>query len=247
MEGPAPNPASNGVYFPEQPTSITLGVTQDTIEVIIARKVASSALTVRLSHSDAYNGFFSAPSSVTFAAGETLKTIKITVGEVEFIKSYLFSLSVDDPDQIDNPYAVGAALPTLSLSVIKEDFVPYAEGTFTSEFFEDEWPMTLEYSEATNQYRLSDLWVEGYDVLFTWDGSDKVSVKGGVFKPASTSYFPAVATGYVDPTYGMVWAIFNGENTYDADSKTFTFPITWRVTAGSFGVYSEYFSIDNLY
>ncbi len=244
---PTPNPTSNKVYFPQQATKVTLGVTEDTVEVLIARKVATEALTVKLNVSETYEGVFKAPSSVTFAAGDTLESIFVKVGEVEFIKNYTFSLTIADQSQIENPYIQGASLPTITCNVIREDFKPYANGTFSSEFFGNAEPATkdavLEYSGATNQYRISDCWVEGYDVLFTWDGGASVTVKGGVFKPGSTAYTPAVQTGWVEGDYGMVWAIFNGNNTYDEATKTFTFPITWRVTEGSFGVYTEQYTI----
>lgn len=247
---PTPNPTSNKVYFPTQTTKVTLGITDDTVEVLIARKVATQALTVKLNVSETYEGLFTAPSSVTFAAGDTVKSIFVKVGEVEFIKNYAFSISIADQNQIENPYIVGTSLPTISFNVIREDFKPYAEGTFASEFFGDAEPATwdaiLEYSEATEQYRLSDCWYEGYDVLFTWDGGASVTVKGAVFKPGSTAYTPAVQSGYVHSSHGMVWAIFDGANSYDEATKTFTFPITWRVTAGSFGVYTEQYTINQL-
>jgi len=52
-------------------------------------------------------------------------------------------------------------------------------------------------------------------------------------------------TGYVHPSYGMVSAYF-GTCTYNTSTKKFTFPITWRVSAGSFGLYPDYYQIQTL-
>lgn len=243
---PTPNPTSNKVYFPTQTTKVTLGMTQDTVEVLIARKVATQALTVKLNVSETYEGLFTAPSSVTFAAGDTIESIFVKVGEVEFIKNYTFSLSIADQNQLDNPYNLGAKLPTIIFSVIKEDFVPYAEGQYTSVFFGDSWESAIEYSAATQQYRISDCWMPDYDVLFKWDGptDSTVVVVGSTFKGGSTSYLPAVATGYIHRTYGMIWAVFNGANVYNATNQTFTFPILFVDKDGPWDRYPDEFKID---
>ncbi|MDR3188388.1 MAG: hypothetical protein LBT94_04280, partial [Prevotellaceae bacterium] len=126
--------------------------------------------------------------------------------------------------------------------IVKEDFAPYAEGTYTSEFFEDTWPVTLEYSPATEQYRISDCWVSGYDVLFKWEGTE-VTIQG---TPNSTGAYIYLPTGYVYGDYGMISAYYSqGDiNYYNKETKTFTFPITWQVAAGSFGAYLDTFTIE---
>ena len=82
-----------------------------------------------------------------------------------------------------------------------------------------------------------------YDVTFKWAGDTIVTVLGGVFKPGTVAYTPALQTGYISAKYGMYWAVFNGVNVYNVTTKTFTFPITWMVTAGSFGVKTDKYQI----
>jgi uncharacterized protein (TIGR02145 family) len=122
-----------------------------------------------------------------------------------------------------------------------EDWKDYAIGTFNSVFFSESWSRTLQYSALNQQYRFKDLYTVGYNLLFEWDGGSAVNVLGTSFK----GYSPAVETGYIDSSYGMVWGIFNGDNTYDSSSSTFSFPITWRVTAGSYGKYTDTFTINS--
>jgi hypothetical protein len=239
------NPSSNKVYFPKQESKLIVPINAETIEVQVARKVVKEALTVGLKYSNTYTDFFKGPETVTFAAGDSVETIQIALGAVELMKEYHFSISVADVNQTD-PYTVSDVYPVIAMNVLKEDFAPYAEGKYTSVFFGDVWDQILEYSPATKLYRLPGLWVAGYDVKFSWDGTSAVTVNGGTFKPASTAYKPAVQTGYLHPSYGMVWAIFNGANSYDSATKTFSFTITWRVTAGSFKPTVEKYQITKL-
>lgn len=239
------NPSSNKVYFPKQESKVIVPINAETIDVQIARKVVKDALTIDLKYSNTYADFFKGPETVTFAAGDSLASIKITLGSIELMKEYLFSISIADVNQTD-PYTVSDVYPVIAMNVLKEDFAPYAEGTYTSAFFEASWDQILEYSPATKLYRFSDVWEVGYGFKFSWDGTADVKVSGGTFKPGTTAYKPAVKTGYVDSRYGMVWAVFNGTNAFDATTKTFTFPIAWRVTAGGFGVYADSYTITKL-
>ncbi len=246
---PVTSPTSNKVYFAKQNTKLTLSITTDSFAVVIARKVFAEALTVDLKYSVTNSGLFTGPKSVTFPAGDSTLTFLIRVGDVELVKQYSIQIFVSNDNQID-AYSITDVYPTVSFSVLKEDFIPYAEGTYTSAFFGSNWPLVLEHSVATATYRLKDCWVPGdattkpgYNVTFKWTGDTIVTVVGGVFKPAATTYKPSLQTGYVDADYGMVWACFVGVNTYKVSTKTFTFPITWRVTAGSFGKYTDTYTM----
>lgn len=128
-----------------------------------------------------------------------------------------------------------------------KDWRNFASGTFVSSFFEESSTKVLQHSKPLNRYRLIDLYATGYNMEFEWDGGSKVTVLGSIYKPGVTSYKPAVETGYIDSTYGMIWAIFNGANTYDDATKVFTFPITWRVTAGNFGTYTDTYTITQFF
>lgn len=248
---PETSPTSNKVYFANQNSKLTLSIDADSFGVIIARKIYANALTVDLEYSATNSGLFTGPKKVTFPAGDSTLTFYIKVGDVELVKQYLISISVSNADQID-AYSMTNEFPSISLNVLKEDFMPYAQGTYTSAFFGSNWPLVLEHSEATSTYRFSDCWLladatltilPGNDVTFQWAGDTIVTVLGGSYKPKTTVYKPAIFTGYDDADYGYVWAIFNGVNVYNVSTKTFTFPITWRVSLGSFGKMSDKFVI----
>jgi hypothetical protein len=242
---PETNPNSNHVYFPEQISEqLIVGLEDTSTPIVIAREVSDNALTVTLTISG--NEAFSIPQTVSFNAGDSDTTFTLSIGEIELMKNYLVILKIDENQT--NPYDSlynTAKFSTLSLNVLKEDFEPYAEGTYDSEFFEESWPATLEYSPATGLYRFSDCWMPNYDVLFKWEGTE-VAVQGTVNSSGTFIYLP---TGYVDPTYGMTSAYYSQEdiNYYDEATKTFTFPITWVVSAGSFGAYNDTYTIETEY
>ena len=128
-----------------------------------------------------------------------------------------------------------------------KDWRNFASGTYVSKFFSESWSKVLQYSKPLNRYRFNDLYATGFDAEFVWNGGSTITVLGSIFKSNATTYKPAVETGYIDSAYGMVWAIFNGANTYDDATKVFTFPITWRVTAGSFGVLTDTYTITQFF
>ncbi|NCB67729.1 MAG: hypothetical protein EOM47_02655 [Bacteroidia bacterium] len=249
---PDVNPESNKVFFPNQPTKqVVVAIDQKTVTIPIERGVFDKELTVNLK----FSGYktISIPSSVKFDAGDKDTVVTITVGEIELMKNYLVTIEVDQAHT--NPYDTlynKTNFSILSLNLLREDFAPYAIGTYASEFFEDSREATLEYSPATKLYRFTDCWMPGYSVLFSWntdatdaDNKNKVEIKGTLNADKSFVYIP---TGYVHSTYGMVNAWYSRANLkyYNEETKTFTFPITWRVSAGSFGAYDDTYKIETV-
>lgn len=251
---PVTNPSSTNVYFAKDNISNpVLGIEQTSFDVQISREKTDKEQTVTLFADNAYDDIFNVPSSVTFAVGESNKNVTIKVTDkMELMKSYHLAIYVDG-EQVslykEQSVVVGdkrvALYPRIELNVIKEDFAPYAKGTYSNLFFAagDDYESsekTLEYSPSTKVYRLKNCWVQGYDVKFKWDGGAVVTMLG-----TTSGAYVYVQTGSVHSTYGMISAYFKG-CTYNDASKKFTFPITWRVSAGSFGTYADYFTITQI-
>lgn len=227
---PLANPNSSNVYFLESNnSSVIIPIDASEVEVFIARKKADAAQDVKLLLEDSYEGsLFTIPSSVSFGAGEDTVSFKISIGNVELMRDYHIAISVDFEQT--NPYDNQSLYSRIEMNIKKEDFAPYAEGTYTCDFFEDSWAQILEYSPSTETYRFKGLWFPNYDVTFKWEG-ENVTMLGNV-----SGDFVVIPTGYFHSTYGAVSAYF-GACTYNAATKTFDFPINWRVSAGSFGDY----------
>ena len=109
----------------------------------------------------------------------------------------------------------------------------YCNGVYSSNLF-GAWEQTMEvHKTEANIYRLPDYIAPGYDLNFYWDSeTGEVALLNNTW-----------ATGYVHPSYGMI----NGNNVggveYDAETKTFTFYVSYTVAAGSFGNFSDTFTI----
>jgi hypothetical protein len=243
-ESPAYNTNSSNVYFAStNSSSIVIGLTDETFDVVVKREKTTAAQEVNLKLESSLGDMFTVPDKVTFAVGEAEKAITVTVGDIELMKSYHFAIEIDQ-DQT-KPYVAQNVYPRIELNVLREDYAPYAEGTYYDLFFAPgddyvSWPQVLEYSEMTDTYRMKDVWVEGYDVKFKWTGGATLTMVGTV--SGSYTYIPS---GYVHPTYGMIYAYY-GNCTYTSGTKEFYFPITWRVSAGSFGMYPDYYVITRL-
>lgn len=79
--------------------------------------------------------------------------------------TYLLSIAINP--SFTTPYAESDVYPRAELNIVKEDYKPYATGTYYPEFWEDdegnllETDLTMEYSEILDSYRLSKCWGEG--------------------------------------------------------------------------------------
>ena len=235
--GPNQNEQSTNVSFSKANSkSLVLPLEATSFDIVLNRENNVSAQTVSLKVEDAFQGdVFEIPSTVTFEAGSSSAAIEIKLKSIELMVKYHIALEVE-VDQT-KPYLAQDVYPRIEMDVLQEDFAPFAEGNYTSEFFEDTWSAVLEYSPATSVYRFSDCWMPGYDVTFQWTGTEvtMLGTTNGAFK-----VFP---TGYVHPTYGMVSAFFAEGCSFDEGTQTFTFPINWRVKAGSFGDYPDQYVI----
>ncbi|MCK3684896.1 hypothetical protein [Maribellus sp. YY47] len=233
---PEQNPNSTNVYFSKDNVSnVVLPIESTSFEVIVSREVSASEQTVSLSAENVRSDLFTIPESVTFAAGEKQKSITVEVSEeIVLMESYHLAIVIDQEQT--KPYTQQDVYPRIELTISKEDFAPYADGVYTSDFFGDSWDATLQYSPATDQYRFKDNWVSGYNYIF------KVAEDGTITQVPETT-----ETGYVDEDYGMISATAQAGSSFDSATNTYTFAIKWTVSAGSYGVYNDTFEITSKY
>jgi len=250
---PEYNTSSANVYFASSnSSSVVIGVNAASFEVTISREKTTAAQTVKLKGESAFEDLFTFPESVTFAAGEASKVVTVGCGDMDLMTSYHIAMEIDGNET--KPYTAQTVYPRLEINVLKEDFEPYANGTYSAYFLyllsEIEsyysYPLTLEYSEMSETYRLKKTWgVEGYNMTFKWDGANAITI-GGTSATVSGVAYKVFKTGYMDSTYGMVSAYFASTASYNATTKKFTFPINWRVSAGGFGSYNDSYTITTL-
>lgn len=236
---------SNGLNISfENTANITLSPEETSFKVTLTRNNTTGDMTVPIKAISVTNAF-TVPSEVTFKSGESTAEITVDVDkDIEMFTNYKLTLSL--AEEYTTPYdsasVADGKTPRAELNVIKEDYEPYATGTVTSNFMGDddgnpaiETEKTLEYSKIKNLYRIKSFWGSGSgDLLFTWDGKDKVAT-------AESS----IPTGISVGSYGEATANFK-EASYNEATKTFDFNLEFTVSAGSFGALDELFTITSL-
>lgn len=230
----APSQVTDQVYFMASNSAAPVMKKDDTsFTVLVGRDNSSSAQSVPLKVTNPNSDIFTVPATVEFAAGEAEKELVIQASSsMELATSYYLKLEI--PEEFVNPYKAQENHPILVMNVLKEDYEPYAVGTYSAGFFGGQsWTQLMEYSPALDMYRFPDLWANGYDVEFKWDGQN--------IKCAKTT----VQSGYVHPTYGMCSATSEA-TAYREAQNAFLFQYKWTVSAGSFGSYVDQFILEEL-
>lgn len=219
--------------------SVVFGVedTESEVNLTVVREDAENAEDIPVQFKSSNAELFSGPQSVHFDAGETEKTLAVTVKVAEMEAFTTYSATIYLESNVYSDENVGI----FDLTVTKEDYVQVGAGVYTSNFFGAQWESPLMYSEATDTYRITDWVTTGYPLEFQWNK-----------ETGECSMASAQTTGYVHPSYGMIYAygaaLTSAGDTvvYDADENTFYFGFTWRVSAGSFGSTMETFTITEL-
>lgn len=192
------NPAITGnkVVFFDDEENLTLALTDTEVEITLNRADTEGELTVPLIVKSAPD-FVTVPESATFAAGEAQTTVKLEIGEdMEPYVTYLVKICI--PEKFTQPYAEDAGSPVYNFTLFKEDWGHIADGVFTSTVgLTGSWEQELQYSEFLNLYRLPDLFAEGGNVYFHYDGLIEVNEQ----KEVITETEEGMDTAYVDTTY----------------------------------------------
>lgn len=230
------------VYFSNYNTpEVVLASDATEFEVALLRSDAKDALTVPLKGVCTIDGIFDVPESVEFPSGVDSVNVKITVlDKIEMFKNYSLTLSV--PEEYTHQYALQDGYPACSVEVVKEDYVTYAEGLFYDTFWEETaWAHTLQYSELLGNYRIKNPWgTGGEDFVFTWDGTEKVTMSAKKY-----------ATGITHPSYGAItanilgaaYSHFAAGELMETECDAFLLDVEWTVSAGPFGEYPLFFIV----
>ena len=132
--GEASNANGINVYF-ESPVSaeVALGPDDTAFTITVGRNQTDGALSVPLKMASVYANLFEVPAQVDFAQGESSKTLTIKVSsDMAMFESYPMTLTIDPA--YTQAYTQSDLYPRLELNVIKEDYVPYADGKFSDYF-----------------------------------------------------------------------------------------------------------------
>ena len=247
---------TNVTFISDEHMTLDFTATSFDVELYRPDSTAQQALTVPITVIEKPD-FVTVPSEATFAAGDSVTKITVTIGEgMEAFKDY--TLSIKLPNELTNPWANQAGTPIQSIKFLKEDFQLYATGTFhETVYYEDAWDVEIQYSALLDLYRIPNAVIDGTHWYFHWNGPDAEEQefyftdsegKKAKCEVGGTSYH-GWFSGIVNKTYGNVYVTVIDGNFYgyDGEAETgpeFDFPVTYRVSEGTFGSAYEY--IDNL-
>ncbi len=177
------------------------------VQIVRSDLTTATTANVELEMNGDIDGVFALESnSITFADGEGVAYVNIVplvdAGQIDPTKAYTFKLTLTG-DNVSEFYG-----QTTYKASFK--YTPIGSGTFTSEFYEDEWTVAVEKLEVGNivLYKARGLYESGFDITIVVDGGN-VTVDG---QPA----------WYYDDEYGNVYVSGSGT----ISGKTLTMSLT---------------------
>lgn len=223
------------VYFDTE-ENVALPMDGNTFEVTFARTTTSGDLTIPVNFSTPTPDIFTdVPKTVTFASGADKAKITITCkSDMEVFHTYRATITIDQ--QYTQAYIDDETnCPKAELNVVKEDYKPFKNGTYYSEFFGTEEPAVLEYSEMKKLYRFKHV-AEDQTFNFTVDADNNIKVVEA-----------KIPTSYVHATYGPITANRTNKPSFievEDGVTTYYFNFEYTVDAGSFGDSYDYFVVN---
>jgi hypothetical protein len=227
---PAGNENSMQVYFPASPNKVyrELEIAETAVTIYVSREKADEAAEIPLTVLKK-DDIFDIPATVSFAQGETDIKVDIPFSGEEIAKEYTFEIKIEG-DAYVNPYKTIDGVAHLRTTIVKLQWEPFANGTFTSNFLVNAAGMslldatfstTLYKALGTNKYRFFDLYTTGYNFNFEWeDGEKNITIAPTDVKiTASGEVLYGQLTGFImGPIYGnaqvYTFTVTNPESTY---------------------------------
>ena len=176
-------------------------------------------------------------NSVTFEDGKGTANVKIVPvidpALIDVTKTYEFKLTLVGENVSDlfnqTTYRASYALT----------FVSIGTGTFSSEFFGDEWSVEVEKATEAEVYRIRDCYTEGFHIIFSVDEDNNIR-------------YSTQQIGYDDPDYGMTSLAMPDSEEPDSyyisepyrEGNSFYLLGRMVVDAGSFGHWNEVLVLD---
>lgn len=221
---------SNEAFFSAEEFSYMMGVSDPTtykVQVYRANKNGNASAAVKLTTDPGCETWFSGPAAVEFTDGAITAEYTITIDREKLTRGVQNTVTLEIEGGTDLLYATSCAV-----SITRDyDWAAYVTGTFTSDWWEEEWPQELQRVDLGGGnllYRFPDLYAQGEDVRFT--------IANGKVVPVGTIWMQ-----YTDPTYGPVFFQL-AASMVDEEAKTIMMGGYYRVQTGSFGSGYEKFT-----
>lgn len=220
------------VYFSAYNSTKTVLASDATeFEVAILRDDVETALTLPLKSACPYEGLFTVPETVEFAAGVDSVSFKVQVSDkIEMFKDYQLYISI--PEEYTHAYLPSETTgPRFIANVVKEDYVPYADGyCLELALIGKAYERTMEYSALKEEYRIQDAWNGGTTLTFKWDGATNVTVEKQYASGLTYGSYGPVTLKTEAAAFATIPADYLGK-----ELPAFEFQFWYTVSAGTLG------------
>ena len=214
-------------FAAENPTQYEFSPLDLGFNLTIKRSSSSSALEVPISIITNTDNSFTIPSSLSFAAGEETAILAIAIDYSNASFATALEIGIKLGDDHTNPYLVEHGEYYATIEIL--NWEKYSTGTFTSALF-GPWTQDLYKLEGEDRYRFFDLYADGYDFNFTWDGGAALSFPD--LAEDDDGYF-IWETGASATGFGYFFAALDSSPSYtfyDDASSTFQIEGYWTAT-----------------
>lgn len=193
------------------------------VEIVRAQtaEAATVPLTATMADGSAVPVEIQVPSEVSFEAGEGRKTFHVTVGDIESGMDYNLNITVDPA------YASSfeGAVTTKTITIYRDyTYSPIGTGHVVSAFAGGEGDCEFEKADNITWYRAIAPYEEGYNLVFQVQADGKTVVVTS--QPVISEYGEVSVAGQGELVDGVI-----------------TVSLEFTVSAGSFGIFEEVFTL----
>lgn len=182
---PVPTEGVQAYIYADKTTLAYLPDDEQSFNVKIGRQKTEEAASIHLS-TDAEE--VTLPATVDFAAGESVKEVKVTF-DIPVGSTLSFDISI--PEEEGYIYANNTITVNITRDYTWQDI---GTGIYTSSAFGQSWPQAIQKAKEANVYKLLDCITEGYPMIFTLSDDNQSLVEWDI-----------QATGYEEDGYGMTY------------------------------------------
>ena len=228
-------PTAANVSFLSASQSATTEAESLSVPVAIGRATTKGSYTANVTISGATEGVSLKSNQVTFNDGEGMAYAIVEIANMQKGKMYTCTLSLSDADAATANTEFGEQVLSTKVNVMCDyNWIDMGDGFYSSpEWWEEEFYVPIMHAEGTNIYRMMGLFQDGYNIQFTINSDNTVTVPG---QPS-----------WEHSSYGAVWLVGDANDTangyagtYDAASKKVTFILYHYVPGvGGFGTFVD--------
>ena len=205
------------------------------VPVAIGRAITNGTYTANVTMTDASEGVSLKSNQVTFADGEGMAYAIVEIVNMQKGTNYSCVLNLSDADKQTANTEFGEQVTSTTVNVMCDyNWINLGNGFYSSpEWWEEEFYVPIQHAEGTGIYRMIGLFESGFDIQFTINADNTVTV------PSQPSW--------VHSSYGKIYLVGDANDTADGYAGTYD-PATKKVTfilyhyvpgLGGFGTFTD--------